>query len=184
MSKIGKQPVKVPQEVKIELKDNLVAVSGPKGSLKQQFRPEVEIRQVKDEIIVKAKKSNKTTRALHGVTRALIANMVEGATKGFEKVLELHGVGYRAALEKEELKIKVGFSHPVVVKPPQGIQFQVEGNNIIKILGADKQKVGQVAAEIRNIRPPEPYKGKGIRYKGEVIKLKPGKAAKIGASEA
>ena len=183
MSRVGKQPIKIPLEVKVNLKDNLIIVSGPKGSLEQKFRSEIKIEKVKDQLILKAENTSKTAKSLHGVTRTLIANMIEGVTKGFEKTLELHGVGYRVALEGKSLKISVGFSHPVIVDIVEGIKFTVEGNNIIKISGINKQLVGQVTAKIRDIKRPDPYKGKGIRYEGEIIKLKPGKAAKAGAAE-
>ena len=181
MSKVGKQPIKIPEGVTVEIQPNLVVVSGPQGKLEQKIRPELEIKKSQDEILILAKGKSKLARSLHGLTRTLINNMIKGVTQGFSKILELHGVGYRVALEKESLKITVGFSHPVMVEPIEGIQFQVEGNNLIKILGIDKQLVGQVAAQIRAIRPPDAYKGKGIRYQGEEVKLKPGKAAKTEA---
>jgi large subunit ribosomal protein L6 len=184
MSRIGKQPIKIPETVKIELKDNLVIVNGPKASLEQKIRPEIKVEKKEDQLLVSTKGTGKAAKSLHGVSRTLIANMIEGVTNGFEKTLELHGVGYRVAPEGQGLKISVGFSHPVVVEPIEGIKFSVEANNLIKVSGADKQLVGQTAAQIRDIRRPEPYKGKGIRYQGETIKLKPGKAAKAGAAEA
>lgn len=183
MSKIGKQPIIIPENVKVELKEELIKVIGPKGELTQKIRPELEIKKSGMQILVKAKGKSKMVKALHGLIRSLVANMIEGVTKGFEKKLELHGVGYRASLEEGNLKLALGFSHPVVLDPPAGIEFQVEESNLIKVIGIDKQKVGEVAAKIREIRKSEPYKGKGIRYRGEVIKKKPGKAAKVGAAE-
>lgn len=184
MSKIGRQAIKIPAGVKVEIKDNQVAVAGPKGGLTIKIRPEISIKKSGDELMVIAKGKSRITNPLHGLTRSLLANMVEGVTEGFQKTLELHGVGYRAALEGGNLKISVGFSHPVIVEAVEGIEFQVEGNNVVKILGADKQLVGQTAAKIREIKKPEPYKGKGIRYQGELIKKKPGKAAKSEESTA
>jgi len=182
LSKIGRQPITIPEGVTVEIKPNQVVVTGPKGSLTQEIRPELEIKKETSQILVVTKSKSKLARSLHGLTRTLIANMIEGVTKGFEKILKLHGVGYRVFSEGEDLKITVGFSHPVMVKSFPGVKYQVEGNNIIKILGTDKQLVGQIAAKIRNIRPPDSYKGKGIRYQGEIVKLKPGKAAKTGAA--
>lgn len=177
MSRVGKQPVKIPAEVKVEITDSKVMVKGPKGDLELEFRREVKIEKDNDILTVKRINDTKLVRSLHGLTRTLIANMIEGVTKGFDKTLELVGVGYRAALEGESLVLKVGFSHPVKISPPEEIKFEVIKNKI-KISGIDKQKVGDVAAKLRKIRPPDSYKGKGIRYEGEKVKTKPGKAAK------
>lgn len=181
MSRIGKKPIEISQEVTIKITDGKVIVVGPKGQLEQEIRPEIKVEIKNNKVIVGRKLESKLAKSLHGLTRTLIANMIEGVTKGFSKTLELHGTGYRALLEEGNLKLTLGFSHPVVVKPPQGIQFQLEGNNVIKVLGIDKQLVGQVAAGIRSIKKPDSYKGKGIRYQNELIRKKPGKAAKVGA---
>ena len=184
MSKIGKQPIKISEGVTVEIKDNQVVVSGPKGRLKQEIRPEIEVKKSGDQIWVSTKNKSKFSRSIHGLIRSLISNMIKGVTCGFEKTLELHGVGYRAFLEGENLKISVGFSHPVIIKQIKGVEYKVEGDNVIKVSGIDKQLVGQIAAKIRDIKKPDPYKGKGIRYQGELIKKKPGKAAKAEASGA
>ena len=182
MSRIGKKPIQIPEGVTVEVKNGAVVVAGPKGSLTVNFRPEIEVLVEKKQILVKRKGENKLARSLHGLTRTLIANAVEGITNGFSKALEVIGTGYRASLEGENLVLAVGFSHLVKVSPPTGVKFEVEGNNKIKISGIDKALVGQVAAQIRKIRPPDPYKGKGIRYEGEEVKLKPGKTGKAGAT--
>ena len=181
MSKIGKQPIKIPNNISVEIADRMVVVKGPKGKLRQKFNPEIKI-EVKDETIFLERKSEtKIAKSLHGLYRTLIFNMIQGVSQGFSKILELEGTGYRVSKEGRDLKILVGYSHPVKVNPPEGIEFQVEDNKVIKVIGIDKQLVGQTAANIRKIRKPEPYKGKGIRYQGERIKIKPGKAAKAGA---
>lgn len=182
MSRIGRQPISVPDGVTVEIKDSEVKVVGPKGELKQELRPEIKVEIKKDQILVSQKVENKFSRSLHGLTRTLIANMVKGVTEGWSKTLKLVGTGYRAKLEGENLILSIGFSHPVEVKPVEGVKFEVKGNDTITVLGTDKALVGQVTAKIRKIRPPEPYKGKGIRYEDEEVKRKPGKAAKIGAA--
>jgi large subunit ribosomal protein L6 len=184
MSRIGKQPIQIPKEVAVEVKDGEVKISGPKGVLGVKFKPEIEVFVKNDKILVKRKKETKLACSLHGVTRTLIANAIEGVIKGFSKSLEIVGTGFRALLEGENLVLFVGFSHPVKISPPPGIKFEVEEGNKIRVSGVDKALVGQVAAQIRKIRPPDPYKGKGIRYEGEEIKLKPGKAGKAGAAGA
>ena len=147
------------------------------------MRPEIKV-EIKDgQILVSRRKENKRAKSLHGLTRTLIANMVEGVTKGFSKVLELHGTGYRAKMEGKKLVLEVGFSHPVIVEPPEGIEFKLKGEKEIIVSGIDKQQVGNTAAQIRAIKKPEPYKGKGIRYQGEVVRRKAGKAAKVGSGE-
>lgn len=178
MSRIGKQPIEIPSGVDVEVDGSRVTVKGPRGSLEQTFHPEIRI--VKDDGLVRVERPSDEGmhRALHGLTRTLIANMVEGVTKGFEKRLEIVGVGYRAVLKGEDLELAVGFSHPVTVRRPEGIEFEVPAANRIVIRGNDKQAVGEVAANIRKIRKPEPYKGKGIRYEGEYVRKKAGKAAK------
>lgn len=180
MSKIGKQPIKITEGVTVQITDNKVVVSGPKGQLKQKIQPGIEVKITDGQIVILRKSEDKKTKALHGLTRSLIANMIEGVTNGFLKILEIKGTGYRANIEGDELKLKLGFSHPVIVKPPVGIKFEVKGNNVIKVFGIDRQLVGQVAASIRDIHKPEPYKGKGIRYKGEVVRRKQGKVVKAG----
>ncbi|HIE58416.1 MAG TPA: 50S ribosomal protein L6 [Persephonella sp.] len=178
MSRIGKKPIEIPNGVEVKIEEgNLITVKGPKGQLTQKFNPELKI--VKEDNIIKIERPNDSSfmRAIHGTTRALIANMVKGVTEGFTVELEIVGIGYRAAMKGKTLEMQLGYSHPVVYEPPEGIQISVEGNTNIKVSGIDKQLVGQVAAEIRDFRKPDPYKGKGIRYKGEQLKLKPGKAA-------
>ncbi len=176
MSRIGKKPVEIPQGVEVTIEENnFVKVKGPKGELSNTFHPALKI--VKEDNIVKIERPSDESfmRAIHGTSRAILANMVEGVTKGFTVELEIHGIGYRASMKGRNLELQLGYSHPIVYEPPEGIQISVEGN-IIKVSGIDKQLVGQVAAEIREFRKPDPYKGKGIRYKGEQLKLKPGKS--------
>lgn len=180
MSRIGKQPVKIPEGISLDLKGSVLTVKGPKGELKQKIRPELKIEINQKEIKVSRKKDDKFSRSLHGLTRTLIANMIEGVNQGYGKVLKLVGTGYRVSEQGEKLVLSLGFSHPVEIEPVKGIQFEVEGNDTIKISGIDKGLVGQVAAKIRQIKPPEPYKGKGIRYLGEKVRRKPGKAGKTG----
>jgi large subunit ribosomal protein L6 len=181
MSRIGKLPVKLPESAKAVFSDNQIKVSGPKGELSQEVRPEVKIEINKEEILVTRKKDDKFSRSLHGLYRSLIFNMVKGVSEGFEKKLKLIGVGYRVRKEGEGLVLSVGYSHDVPVEKIEGISFDVEGTDIIKVSGIDKARVGEIAAKLRKIRPPEPYKGKGIRYIDEVISLKAGKAGKAGA---
>ncbi len=170
----------VPAGVDVTLGDSVVVVKGPKGQLSQHVLPVVTIT-LEDGVIVVARKSDdKPGRSAHGLTRTLIANMIDGVTKGFRKSLELQGVGYRVNKAGSDLNFSLGYSHPVTFSPPEGIAFSVEGTNKIHVEGIDKQRVGQVAAEIRNLRPPEPYKGKGIRYEGETVRKKLGKAGKAG----
>jgi len=184
MSRIGRKPIVVPQGVTVEIRNGEVAVAGLKGNLTIKIRPEVEVVEENNQILVKRKEESKLARSLHGLTRTLIANAIEGVTNGFSKTLQIVGTGYRASLEGETLVLAVGFSHLVKVLPPPGIKFEVEENVKIRVLGVDKALVGQVAAQIRKIHPPDPYKGKGIRYEGEEVKLKPGKAGKVGATGA
>ena len=172
MSRIGKLPVAVPSGVDVKLEDSTVFVKGPKGQLSQRFLPVVEVSLDDGRVVVVRKNDEKSGRAAHGLTRTLVANMIEGVTKGFRKSLELQGVGYRVNKAGNDLNFSLGYSHPVTYAAPEGISFTVEG--------IDKQRVGQVAAEIRNLRPPEPYKGKGIRYEREVVRKKLGKAGKAG----
>ncbi len=176
MSRIGKKPIEIPQGVEISIENNLVKVKGPKGELEQYIRPEIKIEKKENEIIVSVGKETKRTSALWGLSRTLIANMIEGVTNGYEKKLEIQGVGYRASLEGEDLVLLVGFSHPVKIEKVVGIKFEVQKLNII-VSGINKELVGQVTARIRAVRPPEPYKGKGIRYEGEYVRRKSGKKA-------
>jgi len=177
MSRIGRQPIEVPSGVNVSISPGRVMVNGPLGELTQQVPARMKIDQADGSITVTRPTERGDDRALHGLTRTLIANMVEGVTKGFEKRLELQGVGYRAALQGADLRLDVGYSHPVVMKAPQGITFEVPIPTEIIVKGVDKQQVGQVAAEVRKVRPPEPYKGKGIRYTGEYVRRKVGKRA-------
>jgi len=185
MSRIGKQPVIIPEGVNVKIDGQQIVVSGPKGVLNYTFRPEMKVSLEENKILVKPKTINRLTKALFGTTRNLIANMIEGVTKGFSKTLKIVGTGYRASLdgagEEAKLVLSLGFSHPVEVEAPAGIQFELEGNDLLKISGVDKALVGQTAAKIRAIYPPEPYKGKGIRYQQETPRRKAGKAAKAGA---
>ena len=177
MSRIGRQPIEVPAGVLVSIDPGRVMVSGPKGELQQQVPLRISIEQTDDVINVTRPTERGPDRALHGLTRTLVANMVEGVTKGFEKRLEIQGVGYRAALAGTNLELQVGYSHSVKITPRQGIEFEVPVPTQIVVRGIDKQMVGQTAAEIRKVRPPEPYKGKGIRYEGEHVRRKVGKRA-------
>lgn len=174
-------PVSLPSDVSVIVGDGEVRVKGPKGELRERILAKVVEVNVDGTVVRVARRGDaRAHRAAHGLTRTLIANMIEGVSKGFRKSLELQGVGYRAAKSGERLNLSLGFSHPVVFQPPKGITLSLEGQNRIHIEGIDKQRVGQVAAEIRALRPPEPYKGKGIRYEGEHVRKKLGKAAKAG----
>ena len=177
MSRIGKTPIEIPAGVSVSLSPGRVMVNGPLGELSQQVPQRIAIEQADGELVVTRPTERGEDRALHGLTRSLVANMVEGVTKGFEKRLEIQGVGYRAALRGADLELNVGFSHAVVKKAPQGIAFEVPAPTQVVVKGIDKQRVGQVAAEVRGVRPPEPYKGKGIRYAGEYVQRKVGKRA-------
>src|SRR5437016_8664043 len=177
MSRNGRQPIELPPGVGVSISPGRVMVNGPLGELAQQVPARMKVEQAESTITVTRPTERGDDRALHGLTRTLIANMVEGVTKGFEKRLELQGVGYRAALQGADLRLEVGYSHPVVMKAPQGITFDVPVPTEIVVKGVDKQQVGQVAAEVRKVRPPEPYKGKGIRYAGEYVRRKVGKRA-------
>ncbi len=180
MSRIGRLPVDVPSGVDVKIDGTHVCVKGPQGELEYTFFPSLEISFKEGQIIVKRPSDDREIRALHGTTRALLNNMVIGVTKGFLKDLELVGVGYRANLEGDNLILNVGYSHSVEITPPDGITFEVtERSRKITVRGYDKQKVGQVAADIRKVRPPEPYKGKGIRYSGEYVRRKAGKVGKV-----
>ena len=180
MSRIGRMPVEVPQGVDVNIKGSHVRVKGPKGQLEHTFPAAMKITLSEGIVTVTRASDEREHRALHGMTRALINNMVTGVSEGFEKVLEINGVGYRAELSGNNLVVNVGYSHPVEVEPPDGINFDVDTRaRLIKVQGYDKARVGQVAADIRKIRPPEPYKGKGIKYLDERIRRKAGKAGKV-----
>ena len=179
MSRIGVKPIPVPSGVQIEVgKGNAVRVKGPKGELSGSFTPKLTIVQADGHLKVERPNDDREVKALHGLTRSLLNNMVVGVTDGFRKNLEIQGVGYRASLDGKNLVLNVGYSHPVRMIPPEGISYVVEGNNRVSVLGIDKQVVGEEAARIRGTRPPEPYKGKGIRYQGEHVRRKAGKAGK------
>lgn len=176
MSRIGKKPIDIPQGVTVTVKGNSVSVKGPKGDLARDVHPDIAIEVKENSVLLTPRRETKKTSALWGLSRTLVANMVEGVTRGFEKKLEIEGIGYRVALEGDTLVFQLGFSHPVRFKAPQGILFKVE-KNTITISGSHKESVGETTAKIRSLKPPEPYKGKGIRYKGEVIRRKAGKKA-------
>jgi large subunit ribosomal protein L6 len=178
MSRIGKQPIEVPGGVDVKIDGAVVTVTGPRGTLTQRIHPEMRVVSDDGRIRVERPTDEGFHRSLHGLTRTLIANMVEGVTRGYEKRLAIVGVGYRAAMRGSDLELQVGFSHPVVVRPPEGIEFETPTATSIVIRGNDKQLVGEVAANVRKIRKPEPYKGKGIRYENEYVRKKAGKAAK------
>ena len=177
MSRIGKQPIPVPSGVTVAIEPEVVRVSGPRGELHERVSRELTIEQADGELTVKRPTDRGEHRALHGLTRSLIANMVQGVTEGFEKRLEIQGVGYRANLRGKDIELAVGFSHPVTVKAPEGIEFEVPAPTQIVVRGNSKQLVGETAARIRKVRPPEPYKGKGIRYRDEYVARKVGKRA-------
>ena len=176
MSRIGKKPVAIPSGVTVTIDGSTVKVKGPKGELTRRFRPEMAIAQENGRVVVGRPSDSKEHRALHGLTRALLANMISGVTQGYRKSLEIVGVGYRAEKKGEKLVLSVGYSHTVEYPQPKGITLSTTGPTVVVVEGIDKEKVGQVAAEIRAVRPPEPYKGKGIRYQGEHVRRKAGKA--------
>jgi large subunit ribosomal protein L6 len=177
MSRIGKQPIPLPAGVSVSVDPGRVMVNGPLGELQQTISQRMKVERVDETLVVTRPTDRGEDRALHGLTRTLVANMVEGVTKGFERRLEIQGVGYRAALRGTSLELSVGYSHQVVIEPPTGIAFEVPAPTQVVVKGTDKQQVGQVAAEVRRVRPPEPYKGKGIRYAGEYVRRKVGKRA-------
>jgi large subunit ribosomal protein L6 len=179
MSRIGRMPIAIPAGVTVNIKGEKVTVSGPKGELSRSLPSDMGISLEDSVLTVSRPSDSKQHRSQHGLTRSLLANMVEGVSQGFEKVLEIVGVGYRAEKSGDKLVIRIGYSHPVEVVPLPGISLAVEGANRIKVSGINKEVVGELAAEIRAIRPPDAYKGKGIRYAGEVVRLKPGKAGKV-----
>ncbi len=177
MSRIGKAPIIVPKGVTVDLKGNDVKVKGPKGELSRTIRPEIAIKMEEDKVVLSTINDDRISRSLHGLSRTLVANMVKGVSDGFDKVLEMTGVGYRATMEGRKLVLALGYSHPIEIEPPQGLEIAVGKGNVITVSGYDKQAVGDLASYIRDRRPPEVYKGKGVRYKGEVIRRKAGKAA-------
>lgn len=177
MSRVGSAPVPIPSGVDVKVDGQVVTIKGSKGQLQKTFSEKVTVAVEGDEVVVTRSDDERESRALHGLTRALVNNMVGGVSEGFEKRLELVGVGYRASLKGKALQLLVGFSHPVDIPAPEGIELEVPENTQIIVRGIDKELVGQVAADIRSVRPPEPYKGKGIRYEGEYVRRKAGKAA-------
>jgi len=177
LSRIGKMPIPIPQGTEVEIEGNRVTAKGPKGELTQEFHPDMIIGVEEGSMVVKRPSDSGMHRSLHGLTRTLIANMVEGVTNGYEKNLEIHGVGYRAVAKDKDVEMTLGFSHPILVMAPEGIEFEVVTPTKLRVKGIDKQKVGQMAAKIRALRKPDPYKGKGVRYAGEYIKRKAGKTA-------
>ncbi len=178
MSRVGRMPITVPPGVAVNIKQAEVTVTGPKGELHRRFNPDMSITLDDSNLTVSRPSDSRVHRSLHGLTRSLLANMVEGVTRGFEKGLEIVGVGYRAEKVGDKLVLRIGFSHLVEVSPMPGVSLSVEGNNRIKVTGIDREVVGEMAARIRAIRPPDAYKGKGIRYVGETVRLKAGKAGK------
>ena len=179
MSRIGRLPVVVPPKVEIDIQGTLIRVTGPKGTLEHTFPADMQVKIEDGYILVQRPSDDSQHRSMHGTTRALIQNMVTGVSTGFNRILEINGVGYRAEVQGKNLVLNVGYSHPVVIEPPAGLSFEVEAKTRqVKVLGADKQQVGQMAADIRKIRPPEPYLGKGIKYLEETIRRKAGKSGK------
>lgn len=178
MSRIGKRPIPIPDKVKVAVSGSTVTVKGPKGELSRTLTPQVAVEQSDNQVIVSCINESRVARQQHGLSRTLVANMVEGVSNGFEKRLEIQGVGYRAAVQGKNLTLNVGYSNPVVIEPPDGIKVAVESNTNVIVTGIDKEVVGNMAAKIRAVRPPEPYKGKGIRYAGEYVRRKVGKAGK------
>ncbi len=178
MSRVGKMPIVIPPGVRVEVEGSLVRVTGPKGVLQRKVHPDMRVLVEDGKVVVLRPSDSKQHKALHGLTRSLIANMTEGVTKGFEKTLLLEGVGYRASMSKGKLVLNVGFSHPVEIEPPEDIHVEVPNPTTVVVRGCDKEKVGQLAARIRAVKPPEPYKGAGIRYAGEKVRRKVGKSGK------
>jgi large subunit ribosomal protein L6 len=177
VSRVGKRPVSLPSGVEVQVTKNIISVKGPKGSLSTEINPEMSVTVRDHEVAIARPNDSKLYKSLHGLYRSILKNMVDGVTKGFEKKLEIVGVGYKGEMKKDRLVLQLGYSHPIVFVPPQGIKLSVEGNVNITINGTDKELVGKVAAKIRSFRPPEPYKGKGIKYADEVIRRKAGKTA-------
>lgn len=180
MSRIGKRPITVPAKVQVVIDGNKIVVKGPKGELSRELTTHVQVSQDGDTLNVNRRDDSRVCRQMHGLSRTLVANMVEGVSQGFQRRLEIQGVGYRAQVQGRNLVLNMGYSHQVQIDPPEGIQFAVENNTNVIISGYDKEEVGNTAAKIRAVRPPEPYKGKGIRYAGEVVRRKAGKTGKSG----
>ncbi|MBE9077647.1 50S ribosomal protein L6 [Romeria aff. gracilis LEGE 07310] len=178
MSRIGKQPIVVPSQVTVTIDGQRVTVKGPKGELFREIPPEISVEQEEGTIVVRRRNESRNARQRHGLARTLVANMVQGVSQGYEKRLAIQGIGYRAAVQGQKLTMNLGYSHPVEFDPPAGIQFAVEGNTNVTVSGIDKEIVGNTAARVRAARPPEPYKGKGVRYADEVVRRKAGKAGK------
>jgi large subunit ribosomal protein L6 len=183
MSRIGRLPIAVPSTVDVTIEGRQLTVKGPKGILSRQLHPDMSVRQEDGSILVSRPTEQKTHKQLHGLTRTLVNNMVVGVTDGYRKGLEITGVGYRATLNGRKLTLNLGYSHPIEIDPPEGISFEVENPTRLAVVGIDKELVGQIAATVRSTRKPEPYKGKGVRYAGEVIRRKAGKAGKIGGKK-
>ena len=183
MSRIGRMPITVPSSVTADLQGGTFVVKGPKGQLSQALPRDMTLNRQDGTIVVERPSDNREHRSLHGLTRTLINNMIIGVTNGYTKTLEIQGTGYRATMSGKQLTLALGYSHPIQIAPPEGITFAVEGQNRIHISGIDKQQVGEIAAQIRRLRKPEPYKGKGVRYADEVIRRKAGKAGKVGAKK-
>jgi large subunit ribosomal protein L6 len=183
MSRIGRLPITVPSGVDVTIDGRTVTVKGPKGSLTRELHPDITVAREDDRLVVTRPTEQKTHKQLHGLTRTLVNNMVVGVTDGYRKSLEITGVGYRAAKVGEKLQLNLGYSHPIEIAPPTGISFEVENPTRLAVVGIDKELVGQVAAQVRSTRKPEPYKGKGVRYAGEYIRRKAGKAGKIGGKK-
>ena len=183
MSRIGRLPIAVPTTVDVTIEGRHVTVSGPKGTLSRDLHPDISVSRDESNLVVTRPTEQKTHKQLHGLTRTLVNNMVVGVTDGYRKGLEITGVGYRATLNGRKLTLNLGYSHPIEIDPPEGISFEVENPTRLAVVGIDKELVGQIAAKVRSTRKPEPYKGKGVRYAGEVIRRKAGKAGKVGGKK-
>ena len=183
MSRIGRLPIAVPSTVDVTIEGRRLTVKGPKGTLSRELHPDISVAREDGTLVVTRPTEQKTHKQLHGLTRTLVNNMVVGVTDGYRKGLEITGVGYRAALSGRKLTLNLGYSHPVEIEPPEGISFEVENPTRLAVVGIDKELVGQIAAKVRSTRKPEPYKGKGVRYAGEVIRRKAGKAGKVGGKK-
>ncbi len=183
MSRIGRLPITVPPGVTVTIDGRAITVVGPKGTLSRELHPDMAVNQADGTLLVERPDESKTHKELHGLTRTLVSNMVQGVTAGYRKGLEITGVGYRATLNGRKLQLNLGYSHPIEIDPPSGISFEVENPTRLAVVGIDKELVGQIAAKVRSMRKPEPYKGKGVRYAGEVVRRKAGKAGKIGGKK-
>jgi large subunit ribosomal protein L6 len=183
MSRIGRLPIAIPPAVDVTIEGRRLTVKGPKGTLSRELHPDITVRREDGTLVVSRPTEQKTHKQLHGLTRTLVNNMVIGVTDGYRKGLEITGVGYRAALNGKKLTLNLGYSHPVEIEPPDGISFELENPTRLAVIGIDKELVGEIAAKVRSTRKPEPYKGKGVRYAGEQVRRKAGKAGKIGAKK-